>query len=111
MCLNNSEFLNSLQEQLSYLDAGQKRDIIGLIQNYLVLFNDVPSCTSVLQHDIDVGLASPVKQHAYHRSVDKRNAMKAEVEYLLQNNFAKSSKSPWSSPCVLVPKQDGSVRF
>ncbi len=110
-CLNNSEFLNSLQEQLSYLDADQKQDIIRLIQNYPVLFNDVPSCTSVLQHDIDVGLASPIKQHAYRCSVDKRNAMKAEVEYLLQNNLAKCSKSLWSSPCVLVPKQDGSVRF
>ncbi len=37
--------------------------------------------------------------------------MKQEVEYLVQNGFAKKSNSPWSSPCILVPKADGSLRF
>lgn len=86
-CLNNTAFLNTLQKQLSYLDDDQKQAIIGLIQSYPVLFNDVPSCTSILHHDIDIGSTSPIKQHAYHCSVDKRNAMKAEVGYLLQNNL------------------------
>ncbi|KAI2646195.1 Transposon Ty3-I Gag-Pol polyprotein [Labeo rohita] len=37
--------------------------------------------------------------------------MKHEVTYLLENGFAVPSSSPWSSPCVLVPKADGSFRF
>lgn len=34
--------------------------------------------------------------------------MKEEVNYLLEHGFAKPSFSPWSSPCLLVPKPDHS---
>lgn len=37
--------------------------------------------------------------------------MKKEVDYLLNHNLATPSYSPWSSPCLLVPKSDGSFRF
>ncbi|KAL1267343.1 hypothetical protein QQF64_032706, partial [Cirrhinus molitorella] len=37
--------------------------------------------------------------------------MKTEVEYLLENGLAEPSFSPWSSPCLLVPKPDGTFRF
>lgn len=37
--------------------------------------------------------------------------MKSEVDYLLQNGMAKPSYSPWSSPCILVPKPDGTSRL
>ncbi|KAL1263300.1 hypothetical protein QQF64_006039 [Cirrhinus molitorella] len=37
--------------------------------------------------------------------------MKAEVDYLCENGLAKQSFSPWSSPCLLVTKSDGSARF
>lgn len=37
--------------------------------------------------------------------------MRAEVEYLLQNVFATPSESPWSSPCLLVPKAESTFRF
>lgn len=37
--------------------------------------------------------------------------MKGEVEYLLQHGLAKPSSSPWSSPCLVEKKSDGSPRF
>ena len=37
--------------------------------------------------------------------------MTQEVSYLVENNLATSSSSPWSSPCLLVPKPDGTFRF
>ena len=37
--------------------------------------------------------------------------MKEEVDYLLEHGIATPSKSPWASPCLLVPKEDGSTRF
>lgn len=37
--------------------------------------------------------------------------MKQETEYLLQNNLATHSHSPWSSPCLVETKPDGSPRF
>lgn len=37
--------------------------------------------------------------------------MKKEVEYLLDHGLAVPSKSPWASPCLLVPKKDGQFRL
>lgn len=37
--------------------------------------------------------------------------MRTEVDYLLEHGLAKLSCSPWSSPCLLVQKSDGSARF
>ncbi len=88
-----------------------KNSITKLVGNFPSLFNDVPPGTSVIAHDINVGSASPVKQHAYRCPLSKREAMKREVVYLLKNDFAVPSISPWSSPCILVPKADGSFRF
>ncbi len=71
----------------------------------------MPTLTNVLHHDIDVKDARPIKQHAYRVNPVKRSVMRQEVDYLLENGLAKSSCSPWSSPCILVPKPDGSFRF
>src|SRR4029434_4085122 len=51
------------------------------------------------------------KQHPYRVNAHKRSLMKIEVDYLLENNLAQPSSSPWSSPCLLVPKPDATVRF
>lgn len=42
-----------------------------LIDDFPSLFNDVPSRTTVLQHDIYVGDAVLIKQHAYRVNVTK----------------------------------------
>ena len=58
-----------------------------------------------------MGDASPIKQHAYRCSLDKRQLMKSEVEYLVEHGLAKPSHSPWSFPCLLTPKSDGTPHF
>uniref|UniRef100_A0A8C1TD20 Gypsy retrotransposon integrase-like protein 1 n=1 Tax=Cyprinus carpio TaxID=7962 RepID=A0A8C1TD20_CYPCA len=109
--LENSEILKNLQTHLSHLPEDQSRDIVGVITDFSSLFGDVPSQTTVLRHDINVGGAFPIKQHAYRVNAVKRTIMKQETEYLLKNGLAKHSSSPWSSPCLLVHKPDGSFRF
>lgn len=109
--LKSSEVLSNIHSQLSYLSDEQQQDIQKLLDSFPNLFCDVPPGTNVLAHDINVGNAIPIKQHAYRCPVSKREEMKREVMYLLQNGFAVASTSPWSSPCLLVPKSDGSVRF
>ncbi len=107
----NSKILADLNSHLSHLTDPQIRDIKELISSFHSLFHNVPSCTTILKHDIDVGNAVSVKQHAYRVNALKHAVMKTEVEYLLKNGLAKQSCSPWSSPCLLVTKSDGSARF
>lgn len=109
--LTNSESLLNLSSHLAHLPDNQCCDIVQLIGEYPELFGDIPSQTTVLQHDIDVNGSVPVRQHPYRINAVKRDAMKQEVQYLLDNELAKPSSSPWSSPCLLVPKPDGTARF
>lgn len=109
--LSNTEFLAKIDAHLNYLPVDQRREMVSLIRSHPSLFSDVPSSTNVLKHDIDVGSASPIKQHAYRCPLAKRELMKKEANYLLENGLAVPSCSPWSSPCLLAPKSDGTPRF
>ncbi len=109
--LNNSAILSSLDSSLSYLPEDQRKDVEMLLWKHPTLFADVPGKTSMLFHDIDVGNSIPIKQHPYRVNPAKRAIMRSEVDYLLTNGLAVPSQSPWSSPCLLVPKSDNTFRF
>lgn len=96
---------------LSDLSETQKDDVTQLIHEFPSSFGYVPSITNILQHDIQVTCAVPIKQHAYRVNAIKRMQMKSEVDYLLTNGLAEPTFSPWSSPCLLVNKSDGTSRF
>lgn len=108
----NSIVLNQLDDYLAYLPQGQKESLVQLFNQYPMLFSDVPGRTSVITHDIDIGNCSPIKQHPYRDNPQKLEIMKREVEYfLIFSCLATPSQSPWSSPCLLLPKQDSTFRF
>jgi hypothetical protein len=91
---------------MEHLDNDQTKNLILLINSFLSVFQDVPSRTSILEHDVDVGNAVPIRQHPY-----RVNSKKREVAYLLQNDMAKPSNSSWSSLCILVPKPNSTSRL
>lgn len=95
--LNNSEIFENLSES-------EKTDIMKLASSFPSLFSDVPTRTHIIEHDIDVGIAQPVKQHTYRVNPIKRELLQKEVYYLLALNLAEYSFSSWSSPCILVNK-------
>ena len=109
--MNNSQIMQNLDDTLSYLQPDIRRDLVRLLNEYECLFPDVPSKTTAEIYDVDVGDAAPVKQHPYRLSPVKQGYLKQEVKYLLDNDFVEPSKSQWSSPCILVPKPDGTYRF
>lgn len=109
--LQNSAILSDLDTYLSYLPVQQCGEVGKLIRGYPTLFSDAPSQMNVLVHDTDAGQNLPIKQFPYRVNPAKREIMRAEVKYLLQNGLAKPSESPWSSPCLLVPKPDSTCRF
>ena len=107
--LKNSDIFNNLDDKLKHLLQSQRKDLKEILTEYKELFPDVPSQTDMIYHDVDiVNDATPIKQHPYWLSPAKQKSLKEEVEYLLENNLIKPSRSNWSSPCILVPKPDGS---
>ena len=109
--LTNSDILCNISKKLEHLNSDQEKDLIRLIKLYSSLFPDVPSRTNKIFHDVDVGDSSPIKQHPYRLNPLKLKQMKSETDYMLKHGIIECSFSAWSSPCILVPKSDGSYRF
>src|SRR6266498_1682971 len=67
--------------------------------------------TEIIKHEIKV-TKNPIKSRPYPVKDNKREKwMKEEIERMLKEGIIKKSKSPWTSPVVLVSKKDGSIRF
>ena len=109
--LSNSEVIVNIDSKLDGLAVEQKQQLKDLIQQYESIFPDVPNRTNAAVHDIDVGDSKPIKQHPYRVGPAKMKQMKEEIDYMLAHDIIKLSNSELSSPCVLVPKPDDSVRF
>ena len=109
--LQNSDALSNLSSKIYHLTPEQQGQLTELIGEYPSLFSDAPSRTNVMSHDVEVGDTVPIKQHPYRMNPLKSKEMKKEIQYMLDNDIIEPSQSNWSSPCILVPKPDGSFRF
>lgn len=112
MVLENSEVLKRLNLKLKHLGPEREVEITSVIHRYESLFPDAPRRTNVITHDVEVENVTPIKQHPYRVNPRKRELIRKEIEYMLRHDLIEPSNSPWSSPCVLVPKPgEGSYRF
>ena len=109
--LKNSEILDDLDIVMSHLSEKEKVDVREILHKHREGLGDVPTPTSVLMHDIEVGDSAPIKQSHYRVLGERLEKMKDEVDYLLKNDIVEPSSSPWGSPCILVDKPDGSIRM
>ena len=110
--LQNSDILQNLDQKLSHLDSDKRLELKQLVLEYEHLFPDIPSRTDKIYHDVDIIEGSKhVKQHPYRMNPVKQQYLREEVKYLLDNDFIEPSQSEWSSPCILVPKPDGTFRM
>ncbi len=57
----NSESLCNLDKLLAHLPESKRSELAELIHKFPCLFGDIPSRTSWIKHDIDVGDAQPIK--------------------------------------------------
>lgn len=88
-----------------HLPESKRDEVSGLIRQYLCLFNDVPTCTNWIEHDVrDVRDAQPIKLRLYRMSPEMLKHLDSEVAYMLENKIALPSFSSWS------PKPDNSPR-
>ena len=104
-------YFQQLDSKLDHLLPDQKQEIAEIIKQYKDLFPDVPNKTHIACHDVDVGDAAPIKQHPYRLSPHKVEHLQKEIQHMLDNGIIEPSNSSWSSPCILVPKPNGTFRF
>lgn len=95
---------------LGHLVLAKQAQLIDLIEKYCVLFGDTPTQTDLLDHDIEVGDAKPIRQHSYRVNSGKHRFLDEEVQYMLDNEIAEISNFSWASPCLFLTSMYGRLQ-
>ena len=93
------------------LTSEQRADVEALIEQYPDVLTSVPGRTDLIQHDIKLSTSEPIRSKGYLVLFKARDVMDSEIKEMLELGVIEKSVSPYSSPVVLVPKKDSSVRF
>ena len=62
---------------------------------------------SLCEHNIDTGDSKPINQKPRRVSPEQRRIIRTTIDELLKAGIIQPSRSPWSSPVLLVPKDGG----
>lgn len=92
----------------------QRARLVEMLQRNIGVFASDPKrtpTTNLAQHRIDTGSAPPVAVPQYRVSPEQRAVIDAQAQEMLENGVIQPSKSPYSSPVLLVKKSDGKDRF
>lgn len=95
-------------EQLS---PHQVQELKELLSRNRDVFSDQPGRTEVITHDIVTEPGKRVRLRPYRIPEARREALRNEVRSMPEMGVIEESQSAWSSPIVMVPKPDGSLRF
>ncbi|XP_066946925.1 uncharacterized protein [Macrobrachium rosenbergii] len=78
-------------------DWDEAEDVKELLMQFKEIFGDIPKACTAASHNVQlVEGARPVKQPFYRLSHEKLRILKQEVDFLLDNNLAEPSDSPWA---------------
>lgn len=82
--------------------------LCGKFHNLFHMDGDKLTYTTVLKHTIPVKTdQAPINQKMYRLPPVFKEEINKQVQQLLDNDIVIHSKSPWSSPLLLVPKKPG----
>ncbi|XP_068236948.1 uncharacterized protein [Palaemon carinicauda] len=107
----NSQILQSLPSYFTGIPSSQRKLLSQLLSRFHDVCSDSLNRSQTIQHDIVIESGvTPIRQ-TYYRMVGKKlDSLEQEAQYLLDNDHAEPSTSPWASPCLLVPKPNNQLR-
>ena len=91
----------------SDLDNDSKNKIIKVLAVNAKAFAtsaDMIGKAGHVRHSIVTGAVKPIKQREYRTSIKDKNKASAAIKEMLNSGIISRSNSPWSSPNILVPK-------
>ena len=101
-----------LDVNTSDLTEDQNLAVHRMLEANLDLFaSSNPGATSLVEHSIDTGNNYPISSVPFRTAPVEKVIITTEVDAMLKYKVISPSRSPWSSPVVLITKKDGSTRF
>src|SRR5882762_759472 len=106
--VNFNNLIESLPEKCGKY-AGQFSEILN---SHREIFSEIPAIAKNVEFAIDLKEGCvPKKLNAYPANPMKRQLIDDCIDELLENDLIEISNAPCSSPCIVVPKSDGTGRF
>ena len=91
-----------------------QKDALHVLHDYADISSQGPKDlgqTDLAQHRSDTGDAPPLRQPPRRLPLSKREEAQRAIQEMHQQGLIEPSMSPWSSPIVLVKKEDGGLQF
>ncbi|XP_068240074.1 uncharacterized protein [Palaemon carinicauda] len=107
---NNSVLLPNVCRS-PILSTNQINGLLKVLMKFPETVRDTPGRTTLVQHDVELESETPIKQAPYRLNPVKKEFVEKEINYLLTNNLITPSSSSWSSPIVVVAKENGQSRL
>ncbi|CAF0950498.1 unnamed protein product [Didymodactylos carnosus] len=100
-------------EKLNHLPTKQQREAQFMLSKHQTIFDtsNPSAINTTVHHTIQTGNHFPIYHHPRRTSNTIREVIHEETNKMLKEGVIRPSKSPWSSPVVIVRKKDGSPRF
>jgi Reverse transcriptase (RNA-dependent DNA polymerase) len=109
---------NLIEDIINKLPADIARDNSQRMRNILWKYSDCLSIndfdlgyTDLVEHTIDTGSATPIRQTLRRQPVAYQRQIDEHVQQMLQTGVIVPSTSQWSSNVCLVKKKNGQLRF
>ncbi|KAG6438941.1 hypothetical protein O3G_MSEX000349, partial [Manduca sexta] len=104
-----AEFLR--EDEGTMLNPPERERLASLLGDNEEVFGPGGAPTPYAEHHIDTGDHPPISVPPYRLTPAKKQLMKIEIDKMLEDGIIEECESAWTSPAVLVPKKDNSIRF
>ncbi len=92
------------------LSEADKQALCDLVDSYADVFvgpdGKLGKC-GLIKHKIELTDTTPVRRRAYRLDPAKQRIMEQKLGELLEQGIIEESTSPWSAPCLLLAKKNG----
>lgn len=89
----------------------QRNTVNKMINNHKDVFNEVGPATKETEHRIETLNHLPVASAPYRLPAAKREALKKEIQVMIDTDVIEESESPWASNVVMKLKPNGKWRI
>ncbi|GFW98975.1 retrovirus-related Pol polyprotein from transposon 297 [Trichonephila clavipes] len=96
-----------LNSKLSQIQRGQLKE---LLYEYSNLFANIPGCTDLAEHDIELESEQAIVAKPYRISPRQIEILKSEVNKMLELKIIEPGESDFTSPLILVEAQGKEAR-
>lgn len=111
-CQIQTDNEDNTKAELSTIQPGdQDTAVRELLKAEIAEFQNPKGVTHLTAHHIRLRDSRPIKQRYYPRNPKMQAIINEEVDRMLKEQIIEKSTSAWSSPNVMVQKEDGKHRF